>query len=429
MKNQNISLCLIFSIMILIGTPLGSVMTPAENTVTITIYVDDNANPSWYDVTHVKTIREGIINASDGDTIYVFNGTYYENITISKSIHLVGEDQHTTIIDGLRQGSVIMIEKNNITISGFTIQNGTDNTIWERYAIQIPKKLIGPDTHLRNFTISQCIITDNRGGILLHNVTNCHINNCSFYDNSASFIIRFQTDNISIDKSTFFHNGKQINENNIYNGGVVIDGYNFTCTDIVMTHCKIDNNVGEGIILSCAQNISVDHSIVSNSSWFGMVLSGVKNISIHHNVISGNQRMGLYIPGSADNVLIDNNRIAYNGRGGFLPDDCNAGIYFYNLIDNIQIIHNNITSNFRYGIYFSHSRNNHLLNNNFINNTVHVSFSAYSLWNTWQGNYWDNWIGSGPMTIKGKLRGSTLHFPIPWYNFDWHPAKKPYVFY
>ena len=39
-----------------------------------TIYVDDNADPSWYNETHVKTITEGINNASVGDTVYVYNG-------------------------------------------------------------------------------------------------------------------------------------------------------------------------------------------------------------------------------------------------------------------------------------------------------------------------------------------------------------------
>jgi len=33
-----------------------------------TIYVDDDADPSWYDATHVKIIKEGINNASSGDT-------------------------------------------------------------------------------------------------------------------------------------------------------------------------------------------------------------------------------------------------------------------------------------------------------------------------------------------------------------------------
>ncbi|MCK5259171.1 MAG: hypothetical protein KAJ69_06580, partial [Thermoplasmatales archaeon] len=41
----------------------------------IFIFVDDNAESSWYDETHVKTIQEAINNASIGAEIFVYNGT------------------------------------------------------------------------------------------------------------------------------------------------------------------------------------------------------------------------------------------------------------------------------------------------------------------------------------------------------------------
>ena len=45
-------------------------------------------------------IQDAVDNASDGDTVYVFNGTYYENVFIGRSINLIGENKDTTIIDG-----------------------------------------------------------------------------------------------------------------------------------------------------------------------------------------------------------------------------------------------------------------------------------------------------------------------------------------
>lgn len=47
-----------------------------------------------------KTVQEAIDVANPGDTIYVYNGTYYENIFINKTVSLVGEDPEITIIDG-----------------------------------------------------------------------------------------------------------------------------------------------------------------------------------------------------------------------------------------------------------------------------------------------------------------------------------------
>ena len=86
------------------------------------IFVDDNADPSWYDATHVKTIQEGINNASSGDTVYVYNGTYYENIIVNKTIELIGENRDNTIIDGGGSDDVIYISSNNVLIRNFTIQ-------------------------------------------------------------------------------------------------------------------------------------------------------------------------------------------------------------------------------------------------------------------------------------------------------------------
>ena len=58
-----------------------------------TIYVDDDAPPEWYDETHVRTIQEGIDVASDGDTIFIYNGVYQPstNIHVYKEVSIIGE--------------------------------------------------------------------------------------------------------------------------------------------------------------------------------------------------------------------------------------------------------------------------------------------------------------------------------------------------
>ena len=76
------------------------------------------------------TIQKGIDSALDGDTVFVNEGLYTENINLSgKSIHLVGHDKETTIIDGNSSGRVVTLDNQSISaaessIRGFTIKNG-----------------------------------------------------------------------------------------------------------------------------------------------------------------------------------------------------------------------------------------------------------------------------------------------------------------
>ena len=69
-------------------------------------------------------IQDLIDNSSNGDTIHIPSGIYYENIIINKSISLVGEDKETTIIDGGGTGDVVDVYADWVNISRFTIKNG-----------------------------------------------------------------------------------------------------------------------------------------------------------------------------------------------------------------------------------------------------------------------------------------------------------------
>jgi nitrous oxidase accessory protein len=67
------------------------------------------------------TIQSAIANANEGDTIFVKKGTYVENPIINKTVSLVGEDRNSTVID-VTAG--LSVEKDNVTVTGFTIFDG-----------------------------------------------------------------------------------------------------------------------------------------------------------------------------------------------------------------------------------------------------------------------------------------------------------------
>ena len=90
------------------------------------VYVDDdydNTITGW-EVNHFDTIQDGINKVSEGGTVYVNDGIYYENLVIKKSINLIGDDKETTIIDGNEKWEVVNIAIDNCTIQNLNIING-----------------------------------------------------------------------------------------------------------------------------------------------------------------------------------------------------------------------------------------------------------------------------------------------------------------
>ena len=101
-------------------------------------------------------IQWAIDNASEGDTVYVEAGTYYENLTIIKTINLTGAGPEYTTINGSGTGNVIDVRAVGVRISNFNI-TGSGST--------------GLDSGIRiqgkNNTIRECALLDNRNGISL----------------------------------------------------------------------------------------------------------------------------------------------------------------------------------------------------------------------------------------------------------------------
>lgn len=100
-------------------------------------------------------IQDAINNASNGDTILVYNGTYYENVIVGKSLTLRGENKTTTIINGSGNGDVITIQANDTSIYNFTITGSGHN--WYDSGI-------GIGNFYKNNNITNNILTGNERG-------------------------------------------------------------------------------------------------------------------------------------------------------------------------------------------------------------------------------------------------------------------------
>lgn len=91
-----------------------NITTPLNNRNTL--YVGGSGQDNY------SIIQDAIDNASDGDTVYVYNGTYPDNVRINKSISLVGENKNDTIIEG-GWGTVVYIDVVGVLVTGFTIRD------------------------------------------------------------------------------------------------------------------------------------------------------------------------------------------------------------------------------------------------------------------------------------------------------------------
>ena len=89
-----------------------------------TLYVG-GAGPGNY-----TSIQEAIDNSTSGDTIFVFAGTYTENVdTKLKKVTVMGENRETTFIEGQTTNPVVRIGNSDTTIEGFTMKGSSDEII------------------------------------------------------------------------------------------------------------------------------------------------------------------------------------------------------------------------------------------------------------------------------------------------------------
>ena len=299
----------------------------------IVLFVGAGVLPSTIGITKEKMviakignrgyIQDLIDNASDGDTIYIPSGIYYESIIINKSISLVGEDKETTIIDGCGGCNVIGILFTDwVNISGFTIKNATEY-------------------------ISPCVVS----------IIDC--NHTTIMDN----IISYGGDGILLSGINNTITGNNISSN--FNWGIALDDvHSSPCINNIISGNNISNNWG-GILLDPSDNIITGNNI-TNNNWEGISLFFSSGNIITGNNINLNNGSGIELYSSSNNNITSNN-ISLNNKKGIHLEDSN---------DN-NITGNNISSNNEHGIQLEISKNNIITNNLFFDDGLFVNQCYY----------------------------------------------------
>jgi len=354
-----------------------------------------------------SNIQDAMDNASDGDTVFVYNGTYYENIIVKKSITVIGEDRNTTLIDGSRIGDVVNITAEKVIINSFTIKNSELN------------RSTGIRLLSDGITIKNNIISNNYNGIF---------NGYVDYEWPWGY----------------YPHDNNIIQNNIirYNlmDGIQTGGYNNTITENLIT-----TNEYYGIeisnFISTHDPTKPEHHVCNNtitrngnsSLGSGIVISwGASNNLIENNIIQDNRDFGVGIMAFYSSNYYDRNNTVKNNyiSGG------HKGILIYESRFN-TISENHISNNTYSILCFNYDAQNNIIfhNNIFDCEDFHAEDIGENVWNLEYplgGNYWDDYNGTdnfhGPNQDipGGDGIGDTPYAIIGGDNQDRYPLIFPY---
>jgi parallel beta-helix repeat protein len=303
------------------------------------------------------SIQDAINASSDGDTVYVYNGTYHENVVVNKTINLIGENKDITTINGSGIGDVIAVNADFVNITGFTVRDSGTGAGSD------------PDS-----------------GIELDNVSNCRVFDNSVFETSTGINIYYSNENTVTDNNISnidyegiwlrYSSNNSITHNTLmYTWVAIYDDESSNKNTFSYNEIKYNE---EGIWLLYTSDHIVSYNNITHNDWFNIYLESAENISIINNNCSYGF-LGILIYDSS-NVTINNNIMLSNDDYGI---DCQNTNY----VD----IRNNIIESSLYGFHIYN-----IIGLNITNNYVSAQWVAMDISNSYYGYIADNTIANCP---------------------------------
>ncbi|UCE38237.1 MAG: right-handed parallel beta-helix repeat-containing protein [Thermoplasmata archaeon] len=383
---------MVFSLIVIIVETAPIVKAPT------TWYVDDvlgNGGPG-NPPEDFTSIQDAINVAQPGDTVFVYNGTYYENVVVSKQINLTGEDSETTIIDSKGIGDVVHILANWVNITGFQMMNSSNSGSGIYLQSSDYCKIEYCRCRLNEFDIYLDSLSNNN--IIINNICNTFwggINLDSSSDNKISnnrgYIQLSSSSNNTLSYNNgriYLHlsNGNRIENNDL---SLAFNGIELAFSSNNLIKNNICNNCHwEGIFLYNSSNNIIENNNCSYSD-YGIFLGGPDfkssdNNKILNNICSYNDLHGIHLFPASHNKIV-NNTCSGNGRVGINLEKMFLTVTNYNIIEN-----NILNSNGYDGIYLEDSSgntiNNNTCNSNNRNGVTIVATDTIPIYNTLHNN-------------------------------------------
>ena len=307
-----------------------------SNLSNVLITVDDSGGANY------TSIQAAVDAAESCDTVYIYNGTYTENVLVNKPVTLHGESKDVVTIDGSGSPGMLMMA-HHASVTGLTIEGAG--------------KYSGIEVDY-----SRC---------------------CNISGNNVS--------NIGCGIGLFHSSDNEIADN-ICNGNTKLDGVSlwYSCQNNSIVNNTVNSNRWSGVYLhsSCNNNSIVNNTANSNRDPGIYLIHSSNNNMLVGNTANSNNNHGVKIEGSYDNTITKNTADANNHHGIHLVHSSGSSLV------------NNIVCSNDVGIYLQSSDNNLIYHNNLTDNDE----QAYDDGDTtsWDngpiigGNYWDDYNETDP---------------------------------
>jgi len=374
------------------------------------------------------TIQGAINSAGDGDTVFVYSGTYIEHIAINRPLSLVGEDKDATVIDGDGMGTVVNIISDWVNITGFTVTNSGRtwgdvgirlNTVQngEVSDVTVKENYLGIEFFQANGnTVINSTITGNWIGIELYASQSIYIQGNEIRSNDLAGVWTFygqgivDSNNLSDNGIAFYmygSTGNILTNNSMVSDGVMIEGYAIEHwnTHTIETSNTVNgkpvhylkNATGGSVPLSAGQvllanctNVTVENQIIDNGT-VGILLGFSTHNIVSNNTVFNHNLFGIRLDESMNNTVL-NNSVSNSSSSISLGDSQYNTVESNNVslndigIDvmfsgNNTVVNNTVQKNWM-GIELAYSRSNTLTGNTMIDDGIRIHGDSHEHWNT-----------------------------------------------
>jgi parallel beta-helix repeat protein len=228
-------------------------------------------------------IQSAVDGADVGETIFVRNGSYTENVDADKTLTLRGEGADVVTVTAADSGDhVFEVSADRVNISGFAVSGAVDGY--------------------------------RTAGVYLNDTDHCDISRNNASNNDYGICL------YSSDNNTLTDNIASNNDHGIYLW--------YSSNNNNLTKNNASSN-GNGIKLSDSRNNTLASNIASNNHFGIWLIGDSNNNTLASNTANFNSHHGIYLIFSSNNTLT-NNTISKN--------KCNFGVYGSSLSEHIQSI-------------------------------------------------------------------------------------------